>query len=130
MNRFFTCLLTSLLLLGTMGGCSTSDAEASLSPVCPDKISETLITQLSQEPKRTPVAEITQYTYLGQTVYLVTGGGATTANGGSTTLNYLFDTCGNVLCAASGGANNQGDGRCPDFKANATNPVLVWRDSR
>lgn len=129
MNRILTCLLTSLLMLGTMGGCST-DADESLSPACPANISATLIAQLSREPKRNPAAEITRYTYLGQTVYLVTGGAATAANGADITLNYLFDSCGTVLCAASGGSNNQGDGRCPDFKANATDSVLIWRDSR
>ncbi|WP_375436760.1 DUF6970 domain-containing protein [uncultured Hymenobacter sp.] len=128
MIRILTHLLALLLLLG-VGGCST-DVDENISPACPGKFSDTLIAQLSKDPKRTPAAEITQYTYLGRTVYLVTGGGATSANGASITLNYLFDSCGTVLCAASGGPNNQGDGRCPDFKANATDPVLIWRDPR
>lgn len=129
MNGIFTRLLTLLLLLGTVGGCST-DADEALNPACPGKFSDTLIAQLSQEPKRSPVAEIIQYTYLGQTVYLVTGGSTTGTNGTIPVLNYLFDSCGTVLCAASGGSNDQGDGRCPDFKAAATDPVLVWRDPR
>jgi hypothetical protein len=75
------------------------------------------------------VAEITRYSYQGQTVYLVTGGSnANTA--GVANLNYLFDSCGTVLCAASGGAANEGDGRCPDFKNTASDAVLIWRDPR
>ncbi|HEX8425271.1 DUF6970 domain-containing protein [Hymenobacter sp.] len=129
MIRIFTFLLASLLLLGTTGGCS-KDADESMNPAdCSGKFSDTLIQQLSQEPKRTPVAEITQYTYQGQTVYLVTGGSPVSANS-TAPLNYLFDSCGTVLCAASGGLADKGDGRCPDFKANATDPVLVWRDPR
>ena len=56
-------------------------------------------------------------------MYLVTGGDPAA-------FSYLFDNCGNVICAAAGGANNNGDGRCADFAATATNPVLIWRDPR
>jgi hypothetical protein len=126
MLRLFTHLLSWSLLLLT-ASCSVADED--MSPACASNFSATLIAQLSAQPKQTPVAEVTQYTYQGQTVYLVTGGGNTTSNG-STNLNYLFDACGNVLCAASGGPSGKGDGRCPDFSANATNPVLIWRDPR
>lgn len=129
MIRLLAYLLTALLSLEGMVACSTNnDLEAS--PSCTGNFSETLIEQLKQEPKRTPVAEVTQYTYQGQTVYLVTGGSGTVSNGASINLNYLFDSCGKVVCAASGGPNNDGDGICPDFKTTATNPVLIWRDPR
>jgi hypothetical protein len=127
MLRLSTLLLSWVLLL-LMAGCSAV-ADADMSPACASDFSATLVAQLSVQPKQNPVAEVTQYTYQGQTVYLVTGGGNITSNG-STNLNYLFDACGNVLCAASGGPNGSGDGRCPGFAANATNPVLIWRDPR
>jgi len=121
MNRFPICLLSWLLLLGGATSCSSYLEDAA--PTCPGDFSATLTEQLRQKPKQTPAAEITQYTYQNRTVYLVTGGPATN-------YSYLFDTCGNVICAAVGGPANNGDGRCADFAATATNPVLIWRDPR
>ena len=110
-----------LLLLGATA-CSVTADEVSPQD-CPGNFSLTLIEQLKQKPKQTPAAEITQYTYQGRTVYLVTGGDPSNPT-------YLFDNCGNVICAAASGTNNTGDGRCPDFVATATNPILIWRDQR
>lgn len=121
MQRAVHFLISGLLLLAGATACSTSSEE--ISPVCADDFSATLIEQLQQKPKQTPAAAVTQYTYQNRTVYLVTGGP-------STTYSYLFDTCGSVLCAAPNAAGNTGDGRCPDFAATATNPVLLWRDPR
>ncbi|SNR45905.1 MULTISPECIES: DUF6970 domain-containing protein [Hymenobacter] len=121
MNRLLS-LLGLLLLWTSMVACS-SELDSLGNNACPANFSNTLIEQLQQKPKQTPAAEVTQYTYHGQTVYLVTGGCCNN-------YNYLFDGCGNILCAASGGTANQGDGRCSDFAAAATNPVLVWRDPR
>lgn len=121
MNRVCVFLLSGLLLLGGLTACSTNLEEAT--PTCAYDFSATLIEQLKQKPKQTPAAEVTQYTYQNRTVYLVTGGP-------SANYSYLFDTCGNVLCAAAGGPANTGDGRCGDFAATATNPQLLWRDPR
>jgi hypothetical protein len=125
MLRVLTFLIVGLCAL-LVTACSAADED--MSPACASNFKDTLIAQLYAQPKQSPAAEITQYTYQGQTVYLVTGG--STAGSTSTTLNYLFDTCGNVLCAATGGPNGQGDGRCPGFQTDATNPVLIWRDPR
>lgn len=121
MNRLLACLTTCLLLLGGATSCSNSLDEMPAAASCSGNFSATLIEQLQQKPKQTPAAEVTQYTYRGRTVYLVTGG---------TSFSYLFDTCGNVLCAATVGPSNAGDGRCPDFATTATDPVLLWRDPR
>ncbi|MBT9394996.1 hypothetical protein KLP40_17655 [Hymenobacter sp. NST-14] len=110
-----------LLLLGA-AACSVT-ADEVLPQNCAGNFSLTLIEQLKQKPKQTPAAEITQYTYQGRTVYLVTGGDPSN-------YSYLFDNCGNVVCAAAGGTNNTGDGRCADFAATATNRTLIWRDQR
>ena len=112
--------VATLLLATGLGGCNVSDEAAEN---CPSNFSDTLIEQLKQQPKQNPPAEVVQYTYQGRTVYLVTGGCCDN-------YNYLFDACGNVLCAASGGVTGKGDGRCPDFAASATNPTLLWRDPR
>ncbi|UPL48550.1 DUF6970 domain-containing protein [Hymenobacter sublimis] len=121
MSRLFLSFSLGLLLTGA-ASCSNSLDEA-VDGTCVTNFSATLIEQLQQKPKQTPAAEVIQYTYQGRTVYLVTGGDA--AN-----YSYLFDTCGNVICAAAGGPNKTGDGRCPDFAATATNATLLWRDPR
>jgi hypothetical protein len=121
MNRTFTVLTALLFLL--LSACSADLSDDAANKVCPSDFSATLIEQLKQKPKQTPAAEVTQYTYKGNTVYLVTGGCCDN-------YNYLFDHCGNVLCAASGGLSGVGDGRCTDFSSTATNPVLLWRDPR
>jgi hypothetical protein len=120
MNKTFTLWAALLLFLTT--ACSTDLADAA-GQVCPSDFSAILINQLKQQPKQTPAAEVTQYTYKGSTVYLVTGGCCDN-------YNYLFDSCGNVICAASGGLTGKGDGRCTDFASAATNPVLLWHDPR
>ena len=121
MTKFFTLL--AVLLLPVLSACSGIVSDSAVGQVCPNNFSAVLIEQLKQKPKQTPAAEVTQYTYQGRTVYLVTGGCCNA-------YNYLFDTCGNVLCAASGGTTGKGDGACPDFLTTATNPVLLWRDPR
>jgi hypothetical protein len=121
MNKIFT--LFTILLLPLLVACNGVMSDSASNQVCPNDFSAILIDQLRQKPKQNPAAEVTQYTYQGRTVYLVTGGCCDA-------YNYLFDTCGNVLCAASGGLSGKGDGACPDFLTTATNPILLWRDPR
>ncbi|MBX0291274.1 hypothetical protein K3G63_12550 [Hymenobacter sp. HSC-4F20] len=121
MSRLFIYLTSCLLLVGGTTSCSDSLDEVSAVASCPGNFSATLIEQLKQKPKQTPAAEVIQYTYRGRTVYLVTGG---------TSFSYLFDTCGNVLCAATISPTNAGDGRCTDFATAATDPIVLWRDPR
>ncbi|SES84043.1 DUF6970 domain-containing protein [Hymenobacter actinosclerus] len=123
MNRFILLLLTAGLALSTAGCSVTDDEVLPTSGNCGGNFSLELIDQLKQKPKQTPAAEVTQYTYQGRTVYLVTGGSPGA-------YAYLFDNCGKVVCAAAGGLNGKGDGGCPDFAATATDPVLIWRDPR
>lgn len=122
MNRFFLLLLIIGLALSAVG-CSATADEATPKGECPGNFSLSLIEQLKQKPKQTPAAEVTQYTYNGRTVFLVTGGIPDA-------YNYLFDNCGSVVCAASGGLTGKGDGACPNFATTATNPILIWRDPR
>ena len=118
MNRVLTLYLLWLLLLGGATSCSSTNDAMELA--CPSDFADTLIEQLKQKPKQTPAAEVTQYTYRGQKVYLVTGGNT----------SYVFDVCGHVMCSAPISAANGGDGRCPDFATAATNPQVLWTDPR
>ncbi len=123
MNRFFFSLVAGLMLLTGVAGCSATADDVAPQDNCSGNFSLTLIEQLKQQPRQTPAAEVTQYTYQGRTVYLVTGGSPTA-------LSYLFNNCGKVLCAAAGGPTGKGDGGCSDFATTATNPTLIWRDPR
>lgn len=115
MKRLFTLfLLTSLLSAFQCGDENTS--------ICPSFV-DTKIAELQAKPKQNPAAEITEYTWGGRKVYLV-------SSDCCDQFNYLYNECGDVICAPSGGITGKGDGQCPDFSAQATNARLVWRDPR
>lgn len=122
MNRFIL-LLTTIGLALSVAGCSVTSDDVSPTLNCGGNFSLMLIEQLKQKPRQTPAAEVTQYTYQGRTVFLVTGGSPAA-------YSYLFDNCGNVVCAAAGGPTGNGDGACSDFATTATSPTLIWRDPR
>lgn len=114
MTRFLLCVW---LMLGLVQACQQDDEVP-----CPERIQEK-IKELARAPKQSPVAEVWQYDYRGQQVYLISGACCDQ-------YHFLYDACLNIVCAPSGGVQGRGDGKCPDFQANATNPVLVWRDPR
>lgn len=114
MKRLFTLfLLTSLL---SAFQCEDENA------ACPSFV-DAKIAELQAKPKQNPVAEITEYTFLGETVYLV-------SSDCCDQFNYLYNGCGNIICAPSGGITGRGDGQCPDFATQATDARVVWRDPR
>jgi hypothetical protein len=114
MKRLFTLfLLTSLLSAFECG-----DENAA----CPDFV-EAKKAELQAKPKQNPAAEITEYQFQGQTVYLV-------SSDCCDQFNYLYNACGDIICAPGGGITGKGDGQCPDFSAQATNARVVWRDPR
>lgn len=111
-------ILLSLLSLLSAFQCSEDVEQA-----CPNNFVAAKTAELKAKSRQNPAAEITSYLYQGQTVYLV-------SSDCCDQFNYLYDACGLVLGAPSGGFGGGGDGRFPDFYAQATNPRLLWRDPR
>lgn len=114
MKRLLTLLLLTSLLSAFQCG-DENDA-------CPDFVDKK-IAELKRRPKQNPAAVITAYTFQGATVYGV-------SSDCCDQFNYIYDACGNVLCAPSGGITGRGDGQCPDFADQATDARVVWRDPR
>ena len=81
------------------------------------------IDAIQQLPKYNPPATVYRYSYQNQYVYLI-------SSNCCDQYNYLYDKNCNVICAPTGGLTGRGDGRCADFKQNATGEVLVWKDPR
>ncbi|MBE7171053.1 MAG: hypothetical protein INR73_10715 [Williamsia sp.] len=81
------------------------------------------IEEIKKEPVWSPPAEINEYSYNGQTVYLIT------ANCCDQFITLVNKQC-QVLCAPSGGFTGRGDGACPDFAQKAKHLRLVWKDER
>jgi hypothetical protein len=81
------------------------------------------IAELQAKPRQNPAAEITEYIFQAQKVYLV-------SSDCCDQFNYLYSACGDIICAPSGGITGKGDGQCPDFNDQATNARVVWRDPR
>lgn len=113
-------LLTLLLLTSLLGAFQCADKD---SPPCPSDFVKNKSAELQAKPKQNPAAEITEYKFQGQIVYLV-------SSDCCDQFNYLYSACGDVLCVPSGGITGNGDGLCPDFNTQATDARVVWRDPR
>jgi len=70
--------------------------------------------------EQNPPLEIWRYTYNGELVYLTRADCCDQYD-----QLYLSDCT--LLCASSGGITGKGDGKCPDFYDQASNPQLVWK---
>ena len=116
-------MLFIYLLLHALLSCSPkAGGQASINdstPVCILK----RIEEIKKEPVWSPAAEINEYSYNGQTVYLVT------ADCCDQFITLMSKRC-EVLCAPSGGFTGRGDGNCPDFYEKAKHLRLVWKDER
>ena len=110
-----------LLLCWVILGLVQCKKDADVSP-CSTRIQDK-ISELQSKPKQNPAATIYEYQYRGRTVYTISANCCDQ-------FNMVYDECLNPICAPSGGITGRGDGRCPDFTANATNERLVWRDPR
>jgi len=88
-------------------------------PVCVQR----KIDSIKAEPKWNPPAEVKEYTYKGQRVFLFTANCCDQ-------FYMLYDGSCNYLCAPSGGFTGKGDGKCADFKDSAKQVKLVWKDDR
>jgi hypothetical protein len=81
------------------------------------------IGEIKAQPKWNPPAEINEYEYNGQRVFLVT------ANCCDQFITLMDNKC-NYICAPSGGITGSGDGKCKDFSQKAKHIRLIWRDER
>ena len=81
------------------------------------------IEQIRAEPKWNPPAEVNEYIYRGQHVFLFTSNCCDQ-------YIMLYDGSCNYICAPSGGIAGHGDNKCPDFYNQATHVKLVWKDPR
>jgi hypothetical protein len=84
---------------------------------------QAMIAEILSQPPTNPPSAIYRYRYHGQVVYYRTGYCCDVPSS-------LYDEAGNLLCHPDGGFTGDGDGRCPDFHAEATTRELVWQDPR
>ena len=90
-----------------------------LVPSCiQDKISE-----IRAQPRWNPPAQVNEYEYNGQKVFLIT------ADCCDQFITLVDEKC-NYICAPSGGITGSGDGKCKDFFQTAKHIRLVWKDER
>ncbi len=106
------------MLLAT--GCGDSTAPA------PERIPgwlQQLIVRLENEPVANPPALIHEFRYMGETVYYLPPRCCDVRS-------VLFSATGEIICHPDGGISGKGDGRCPEFFAQAQYERTVWRDTR
>jgi len=81
------------------------------------------IDSIKQHPAGNPAAEINEYSYKNQTVYLISAPCCDQ-------YSIAVDSVCNYVCAPSGGFTGRGDGKCVDFLEKAKFVQLVWKDER
>lgn len=106
----------SLLLMLAMKKCKKSSDAI---PVC----IQSRIDSIGALPRWNPPAEVHEYEYRGQRVFLFTADCCDQ-------FNTVFDEHCQYICAPTGGFTGRGDRRCEDFHAVAKEGKLVWKDMR
>ena len=81
------------------------------------------IDSIQKEPRWNPPAEVNEYSYEGNQVYLFTSNCCDQDNS-------LYDYDCKNICAPTGGFTGKGDGKCNDFLEKAKLIKLVWKDKR
>jgi hypothetical protein len=99
------------------GDC-TKNSTGKIPPCIQEKI-----TAIMERPKFNPPATVYRYKYQQQYVYLF-------SSDCCDQYNYVYDRFCKMICAPSGGITGKGDGRCPNFKALASEETLIWKDNR
>ncbi len=110
-------LITLMVVSGTNKNCSKPGTEKL--PVCIQQ----KIDVIKAQPKWNPTAEVNEYRYNNQRVFLF-------SSECCDQFDQLLDEQCNNICAPTGGFTGKGDGRCTDFKQVATFVKLVWEDKR
>ena len=81
----------------------------------------TKIDSLKMNTSVNPPKSVIQYSYKGAAVYYITSGCCDQ-------FNTVYNSDCNYLGAPDGGITGKGDGKIPDFFANATNKKVVWEN--
>jgi hypothetical protein len=81
------------------------------------------IDQIKSQPRWNPPAEVIEYIYQGKRVFLF-------SSPCCDQFNTVYDENCKAVCAPSGGYSGKGDGKCPDFNANAKLVRQIWKDER
>jgi hypothetical protein len=115
MKKIFPTIFFAAMLLWS---CHHEPVDTAV-PICV----QDMITQLKQLPKFNPPAQVSQYTYNGQTVYYFTSDCCDQ-------FNYLYDGTCQPICAPDGGITGNGDGKCADFWKTAKLDRVIWKDQR
>lgn len=108
-----------IIAVSFLAGCAASKSATTTIPICIQQ----RIDSLKRQPKQNPAASIEEYRYNGRKVYLYSAPCCDQ-------YNVLVDENCNQLCAPSGGFTGKGDGKCADFKTQATFIKVVWKDER
>lgn len=104
-----------ILFLISLFSCKNEDV--------PSACVNALIERMKNEVVRNPPGKVWQYLYNGRVVYYITPQCCDQPS-------ILIDTYCNKICSPDGGLSGGGDGKCKDLFTTATNPILVWADSR
>jgi hypothetical protein len=81
------------------------------------------IDEIKAQSRWNPPAQVNEYTYRKQRVYLF-------SSDCCDQYNMLYDENCNAVCAPSGGFAGKGDEKCADFDETAKYVRLVWKDER
>lgn len=81
------------------------------------------IDTIKAQAKWNPPAQVNEYVYKGQHVFLF-------SSNCCDQFNVVYDGNCNYIGAPSGGFTGKGDGKCADFNETAKYIRLVWKDSR
>jgi hypothetical protein len=112
--KYFLIILAVPVVLAKQCGAGNDSI-----PVCVQR----KIDSVKMQPKWNPPAEVNEYTYKGQRVFLFTANCCDQ-------FYMLYDGSCNYICAPSGGFSGKGDGKCADFAEKAKHIKLTWKDSR
>ena len=81
----------------------------------------TKIDSIKMNTKTNPPASVIRYTYKGYSVFYIT-------TGCCDQFNPVYNSDCIYIGAPDGGITGKGDGKIPDFFANATNKKVVWEN--
>ena len=113
MKYFITLLIVPFLFAGKC------DKKEDAIPTC----IQGRIDSIKALPRWNPPAQVDEYFYNGQRVFLF-------SSDCCDQYNYLYtETC-DMVCAPSGGFTGAGDRKCQDFGQTAKHIRLVWKDPR